>query len=210
MKKQLRNAILLVAGCIELSSCNRDPKPEFISIASQSLRDAVDLKAGSYYIFRDSASGNLDSFYASSNSTKTVAHWGYDNTDNEQIYYDLYGPSSSPNSHIGITTNRSWVGVAFSGDQSISGLVMFDPFQVGMNVHWVGDEGTYATAVNYYHTLTVEGFQHQDVYELESYDTNAPTQRMRTWFSSKTGLIKYRYEVAGFKAAATLVRFDVE
>lgn len=195
----------VLSGVLMLQSC-KEPAPTFIPISSQSLRDAMNMKANSYFIFRDSATGRLDSFVASEPS-KVVALWGYDNTNNEQISYDLYGPEGAPIEQISVVANRSWIGIALSGTHALSGVAVLDPFSINATVHWTGDVDDYARAIRYSPSLNIEGIGYQDVYETESFNTSTPGRRMQTWFSAKSGLIMFRYEDAGFKASATLVRF---
>jgi len=141
----MKNVIFLtVLAASVLNACHKPSQPHYTINAS--LKAAFDFQPGTYWIYKDSISGEVDSFavQTSESGTSTNSSGGY-SMDQIFIYIQEYFPSS------GTSDYKEWE-YSFFGDE-------IDLLYYGSNI----TETNYAPFINFpfQNPLTYETYAHE-------------------------------------------------
>lgn len=181
----------LIAGCIVIAAliagCKKKETP-FYPIEDQRLKEGVDFKQGSYFIYRDSASGHEDSLFISF-AIEAVTYDDIRGADYEEKSFALV------DSHTDIA--RTFSAGGFKNTDRISGPgtyfgenikdIVYVRLPFPENTKMVNEGSTYMYK-RHHPVFSVAGRQYEDVYEVEI--SNSYTF-LHTYYSLKSGLIRY-------------------
>ena len=184
MKLALVNIILVI---VLFASCKKEPK--YYYFKDQRIRDALNIKQGSYFIYKDSVNGELDTAIITRYSNYFVTK--HDNGDN-QFEYIAIGQENY------MTDKYSFGATALPvAYDHINASIGFDSPQVEMlelpfvkGKTYIPYNGVVVIYVNYYPSFTLNNNFYEDVYEVTTSYTKEQFH-FHSYFSLKSGLIKY-------------------
>ena len=171
--------LLIFIGTIVISGCNRNPCEPTINhpMTNQDMLHASTFKAGSFFVYRDSITGIIDSFYTIDGSK--VELWysnGRDKCGN--AYYSIENNDCIFKSNSGetIKTNGNDGGVyclfnIMQSNDITSGYLADPSSSIGKDIFLLP-------------TLTINGHTYQDIQVF--YDSN-----IVSYFNADIGLIKF-------------------
>jgi len=175
--------ILLILIIISFFSCSKDEEketPQPVGTISSSLHPFL-FKKGSYWIFKNQNTGQLDSVVVNSISknifTVGPSHPGQGSQGQEE-YYNINYLS---------TINGSY-------DEQLIGYViskgLFSGGYVYLSNHKIGEESLNAKLTNIYDSLSIESNLYQNVVKMENSKDSYLTSDLNLYYVDSIGLVK--------------------
>jgi hypothetical protein len=184
---QLASFVISIALVLVISCKGKEHSNPIFPITNQQLRDAVNIREGSYFVYVDSNTNTVDSFGRVTYDSGLVLNTGA-NQDNEIIAYAMHDQGLNA---IGIGATRDGIsgnsGILSQGFTNF--MAMKFPFEEGKTVK--SATGATFSYLNHLASFTVLNKTYNDVYEVES---NYQGKTFHTWYSGLSGLIRFKYE----------------
>ncbi len=196
MKLVVLNTILVV---VLFAGCKKEPKKHYIT--DQRLRDALNIKKGSYFVYKDSATNGLDTLTAKPSSSfmyeDRAQGLGFFETVQLIIEKGEYQIGFNVGQYIS-SMNKIRGYIRFDLSKSYSGFVFTElPFTVGKQLNF-GNGATYncsATYTTYHDSINIDGKNYKGVYEVHAKNWNDPNDTIYLYslFSLTDALLKYSW-----------------
>ncbi|WP_291133436.1 hypothetical protein [Flavobacterium sp. UBA7682] len=198
----MKNLFLILVLLFAFASCNKEPKYE-TKYLDANLKAALNNKPGSYWIFKDSVSGELDSVYLVANELKIDG--GYTTNsgfkyEKMHLYFDSkhIGKDTSYNLSLdlSVTTrssdnNHLSCGLTKFSSQPLY-LVFFYPFSYLAPVNYPPHDTIVYTRLK--EPLLLAGSKFDNVCVFSQYDKTLGSDAASTgYWSDAFGLVKMRF-----------------
>jgi hypothetical protein len=189
--------ILLSSRCKKNVTCT--PAPVIKVMIPQELLDYVDFKAGSYWVYQDSASGRIDSEvvvssrhvmddkYASNNCSEVAITSQYENIEINMERYDSTGK-------LTYSWTRSFNNVAKMRDHSQDSLFIID----NLNSFYIGypfkQKWTVASATctcSFFDSTLLNGKWYFDVIKVSRINLDLPDDRSYIYHAKRIGKVHF-------------------
>ncbi len=202
MKVTIFLLLVLLCGIALLPSCKRNGGISHVTIDAD-LKAAFDFKPGTYWIYRDSISGRVDSFAVRNNTLISTNVAGNATIDEIVIFITEYiGGSPADTSPWQILLFANCEELVWESDINFNGQKYFDldplfiyPFKTGPPQLTQGlfSGENLAVANNIYPNYMVGVYNYMNIVELNSYGSNG-TYTTNYWFyvAGNIGIIKMR------------------
>lgn len=200
MQRRVRRSTLsALAVCLLFSTISCKKKAAYFAITDQRLRDALTYRTGTYFVYEDSASGRIDSFYLlreeqhdarKLNSNDDVVA-EFERREYRFTDYPRY-PKTFEFSLFcgGDTLLMDKILFQFDPRYGLQAVCMKIPFKAGDTVNRFG----YRSELTAHHSrMSIAGTAYHDVYEV--YTSALDRTAVRTFFAPSGGMLRFeRYD----------------
>lgn len=178
----------LLLGC--MNSCKQKDTP-YYPITDQRLRDAVNIKPGSYFVYLDSVTNITDSFTVITYDKRDYHEPNCDCTY-EEISYVAEDNAPFPAGNISVGAHTSFLNGSVHYLNGIFDAVNYAelPFKAGTSS---GTSSIQHEYIAYYPTYLILGKTYTDVYAVKTTGLNqgATEYILYSWYSLQSGLIRF-------------------
>ena len=186
-------AALLAAGCKGSAGGGLSGLDDYtIPISDARLSDAVRYRAGSYWIYQDSASGqaNLYTIDGWANENAHATHANGKDTVWIVEACNAYATSVSGGERARLSAREQVLGFGFSDHGFYTGgICLALPFVPGQQVALAGGP-TDSYAIAHYDSFAVLGRPYADVYEML---THQGANEVRTFYAMSVGIVRFEH-----------------
>ncbi len=171
--------LLVFFGTIGISACNRNPcePTRNYPMKSQAMVHASTFKAGSFFVYRDSITGIIDSFYTTDgNKVELLYSYERDKCGNPYSSHENNNCIFKSNSGETIKTN--------GGDGAV--FCQFNIVQISniYSTYYADTTSSISKGILFLPTCTINGHTYQDIQVY--YDSN-----IVSYFNADVGLLKF-------------------
>jgi hypothetical protein len=195
----MKHAYLSSFGCIVVAlllSCNN----RSIYNLPAEIAEAAHIKNGSYFVYKDSITGALDSFTTVDylDELKLVTKSIFFSTKTEYYQEIIFSMLDTSQQKISFKANTTQATnctaiTLFITDKGV-GTAMVDPMLYdSISLYEYASSKAFSRVINKYPIITIQQQVYNNVFEIltTSY-VNTDTQYVHTFFSTTSGLVKYR------------------
>ena len=204
MRLVVANIILVV---VLFAGCKKEPK--YYYFKDQRIRDALNIKESSYFIYRDSTNAEIDTVVMGILSNYFAEKQDYGDDKFETLWAGAKYSSLGTRYRIGawaFTRDTDKISGFIGSPNSYDVEILELPFTKNKTFFPYGDK--IVKYVNYYPSFTLNNNMYEDVYEVTTSSIEEQFY-FRSYFSLKSGLVKYAIQKGNSYHSYELIDYKI-